>query len=83
MQVARIVGAFLLLPYLFVCLFGASGLRCGPRQLCCVMWALSPWCTDSLVVERRLVVGTHRLGCSTECGILVPQPEIELACPAL
>ena len=36
-----------------------------------------PYChTDSLVVTRRL-------SCSEECGILVPQPGIELAPPAL
>ena len=40
--------------YLFVCLFGASGLSCGTRELCCVTWALSLWCTDSLVMGRWL-----------------------------
>ena len=68
---ARVVGCWgISAAALFICLFGASGLSCGPRELCCVTWALSPWCTDSIVVERWLIVVTHRLSCSTECGNL-------------
>ena len=48
----------------------ASGLSCGTRDLCYIMWDLSLQCMDSLV-------GTHRLSCSTACGILVPGPGME------
>ena len=45
--------------------------------LCCT-WAFSSglWVTGSVVVA-------HRLSCSTACGILVPQPGIKPASPAL
>ena len=53
-----------------------SGLSCGTRDLCCMMWELSLQRTDSLVVA-------HRLSCSTACGILVHQSGIEPMSPAL
>ena len=34
-------------------LFGLSGLSCGTQAICCVMWDLLLWCTDSLVVVSR------------------------------
>ena len=48
------------------------GLSFGTQDLHCVLWGLSLWCRDSLVV----VCG---LSCSKACGILAP----ELMSPAL
>ena len=31
-----------------------SGLNCSTQDLVCIMWDLSLWCTDSLVVAYRL-----------------------------
>ena len=67
----------------------ASGLSCG-------MWDLLLWHAGSLLQRGLLsscgarapeyagsVVAAHRLSCPAACGILVPQPGIELASPAL
>ena len=53
-----------------VCVCAAAS---GPSY---IMQDPSLWCTDSLAVACRL-------SCSTACGILVPQPGIEPASPAL
>ena len=54
----------------------ASGLSCGTWDLRCGMWDLSLWCAGSVVVA-------HGLSCPAARGILVPQPGIEPATPAL
>ena len=66
--------------YLFIYL-AAWVLSCGTWVLCCGMRDLSLWHAGSSLWHTGS--RARRLGCPAACGILVPQPGIELASPAL
>ena len=65
---------------LFVC-FALLGLGCDPQAL--LGRRLLSSCRVQAPEHTGLVVGTHTLSCPAACEILVPQPEIEPASPAL
>ena len=71
-------------------LLAASGLSCGTKELCCVMWDISLWSTLCSCSTRLLwlqhvgsLVVACRLPCSAACGISVPQPGVKPVSPAL
>ena len=53
------------------------------HNLHCIIWDLSLWCTDALVVATGLVVEVFGSRCSMGYGILVPRPGIEPTSPAI
>ena len=52
-------------------------------NLHCIIWDLSLWCTDALVVAMGLVVEVFGSRYSMGYGILVPRPGIEPMSPAI
>ena len=64
----------------FLCVY-LAGVTCGTWDLCWVMWGVSLWSVDSLVVLLR--ISNCRLTRYMACGILIPQPGIEASSPLL
>ena len=53
----------------------ASGPHWGSWDLCYIVWYLSLWCMDSLVMVllASSIVAAWGLGCPEPCGIIVPK----------
>ena len=69
----RHLGLFLIFIYFLFIYLAASDLSCSTQDLHCVMWELSFWQMDSLVVaqglqSRRVSQLQHGLSCSATCG---------------